>query len=353
MGGDVTLERADLLLSLFDSSGFGLEVGPSYNPLLPKSKGYNVETVDHTDAESLRLKYSDNASKIEEVDYVSDGRSLLELIGQKEKYDFVFASHVIEHVTDIVRFIQDCEALLKPKGVLVLAVPDKRFCFDTLRPVSTVGAALQAYIEKRTRHTPGMLFDHQLSICTKAGGIVWIEPTFDDLVLSHSPQQAKNIFDTSQKDTDYHDIHGWQFTPTYFRYFIKTLRALGYIKSGEVTFHKNDDIQLHLHEFYITLSKSAPMLDIPDIDLLKKSEGELREIRLSREPHPLKAALDSKEQELGRLRDELVRTTETLESRILTLQQHLHQSQLEAQTLKASSSWKITAPLRYLRSVIR
>ncbi|MDQ0996857.1 putative SAM-dependent methyltransferase [Phyllobacterium ifriqiyense] len=347
------MNRTELLLSLFDSSGFGLEVGPSYNPLLPKSKGYNVETVDYADAATLRRKYSANASQIEEVDYVSDGSSLLELIGQKERYDFVFASHVIEHVTDIVRFIQDCEALLKPTGVLVLAVPDKRFCFDTLRPVSTVGAALQAYIEKRTRHTPGMLFDHQLSICTKAGGIVWIEPTFDDVALVHEPKQAQDLFEISQKDTDYHDIHGWQFTPTYFRYFIKTLRALGYIKSGEVAFNKNDDIQLHLHEFYITLSKNAPTLDIADIDLLKKSEEELREIQLSRAPNPLESALKSKEQEISRLRDEFAKATDTQESKILTLQQHLRQSQLETQTLKASSSWKITAPLRFLRSVVR
>ncbi|UQE03282.1 methyltransferase domain-containing protein (plasmid) [Bradyrhizobium japonicum] len=310
-------------------------MGPSYNPLLPKSKGFNVETVDHADAATLRRKYGENASQIEEVDYVSDGRSLLELIGQKEKYDFVFASHVIEHVTDIVRFIQDCEALLKPNGVLVLAVPDKRFCFDTLRPVSTIGQALQAYIEMRSRHTPGMLFDHLLSICTKAGGIVWIEPTFDDVALMHDPKQAQDLFDLSQKDTEYNDIHAWQFTPTFFRYFIKTLRSLGYIKSGEVAFHKNDAIQLHLHEFYVSLSKTAPMLDIPDIDLIKTSEAELREIAVSRAAHPLESVVEAKDRE------------------ILRLQSELRQSRSETQTLKTSSSWKLTAPLRYLKSAVR
>jgi predicted SAM-dependent methyltransferase len=173
-------DRTKLLLSMFDASGFGLEVGPSYNPLLPKSRGYNVETIDHADAAALREKYSDNASQIEEVDYVSDGRSILETIGKKERYDFIFASHVIEHVTDIVRFIQDCEALLKPDGLLVLAVPDKRFCFDALRPLSTVGQALQAYLEKRKRHSPGVLFDQAFYVCSKAQQTVWIEPTLDD-----------------------------------------------------------------------------------------------------------------------------------------------------------------------------
>ena len=103
------LNRTELLFSMFDPSGFGLEIGPSYNPLLPKRRGYNVEIVDHADAATLREKYRDNASRIEEVDYVSDGRSLLETIGHEQRYDFIFASHVVEHVTDIVRFIQDCE----------------------------------------------------------------------------------------------------------------------------------------------------------------------------------------------------------------------------------------------------
>jgi predicted SAM-dependent methyltransferase len=324
------MDRRELLLSLFDSTGFGLKVGPSYNPLLPKLMGFNVETVDHTDAASLRSKYRDNASQIEEVDYVSDGNSLLELIGEKERYDFVFASHVIEHVTDIVRFLQDCESLLKPDGVLVLAVPDKRFCFDTLRPISTIGQELQAYIEKRNRHTPGMLFDHQLTVCTKGGGIVWVEPTFDGVTLVHDPRQAQDLFEVSQKDTEYRDIHGWQFTPTFFRYFIKTLRSLGYIESGETVFHKNDMLQLHLHEFYMSLSKSAPVLDIPDVDLIKVSEAELREIEITRAPIHLESVVEEKEKHIRRLTTEL----------------------LQAKAVKTSSSWKLTEPLRRLESAV-
>ena len=182
------MDRTARLLSMFDATGLGLEVGPSYNPLLPKSAGYNVEIFDHADAETLRAKYRDNASQIEEVDYVSDGRGLLDVIGEPGRYDYIVASHVIEHVADIVRFVQDCETLLKDGGTLVLAVPDKRYCFDTLRPISTVGQALQAFAEKRTRHSPGVVFDHLSMICTKEGwGVVWREPTLDDLQLQHAP----------------------------------------------------------------------------------------------------------------------------------------------------------------------
>ena len=161
---------------MFDPTGFGLEVGPSYNPFLPKTKGFRVETIDHADAATLREKYRDDAGQIEEVDYISDGRSMAEIIGRPERYDFIFASHVIEHVTDIVRFLQDCETLLKPAGRLVLAVPDKRYCFDVLRPLTTVGQALQAYVEKRQRHPAGVLYDHFAYFCEKNGHGIWIAP---------------------------------------------------------------------------------------------------------------------------------------------------------------------------------
>lgn len=110
------MNRNDRIKSMFDTSGFGLEIGPSYNPLLPKAEGYNVETVDHASAEKLREKYrtlEGAAERIEDVDYISDGGPLSELIGISKPYDFIFGSHVIEHVPDFVRFLQSCHALLK------------------------------------------------------------------------------------------------------------------------------------------------------------------------------------------------------------------------------------------------
>ncbi|ESW64760.1 methyltransferase domain-containing protein [Mesorhizobium sp. C277A] len=336
------LNRTELLFSMFDPKGFGLEVGPSYNPLLPKCRGFNVEIVDHANATALREKYRDNASQIEEVDYVSDGRSLLETIGQEQRYDFIFASHVIEHVTDIVRFIQDCEVLLKPAGRLVLAVPDKRFCFDALRPLSTVGQALQAYAEQRKRHTPGILFDQVSYFCTKAQQVVWLEPTFDDVSLLQSGEEAKNMAEAVQVDRAYYDAHAWQFTPASFRFLVKKLRSLGYIKSGEIAFHKNEPSQLHLHEFYISLTKTAPVLEVSDVDLFKQAEAELREIAVDRGG----LHLNSK---AAALRHQIDAVNQQIEAANWQIQ--LLAARNEA--LLHSTSWKLTAPLRYVRSALR
>ena len=61
------MDLKETLISLFEPSGSGLETWPNYSPLLPKKDGYNVETFDDADANTVRLKYNDNASLIEEV----------------------------------------------------------------------------------------------------------------------------------------------------------------------------------------------------------------------------------------------------------------------------------------------
>jgi hypothetical protein len=148
---------------MFDPSGVGLEIGPSFNPLLPKSAGYRVETLDHATADELRDKYRNDpnvdAARIEEVDFVADGRPIAEVVGKPGYYDYIVASHVIEHAPDMLGFLTGCETLLKQTGTLVLAVPDKRRCFDLLQPLTSTGMILQAHEERRTRHAPSALFD--------------------------------------------------------------------------------------------------------------------------------------------------------------------------------------------------
>lgn len=57
-------------------------------------------------------------------------------------------------------FLRECTVLLAPHGTLSPAIPDKRYCFDHFRPHSTTGEALQAWLERRTRHPPGLVFDY-------------------------------------------------------------------------------------------------------------------------------------------------------------------------------------------------
>lgn len=91
------MTRSETLRSMFEADGKGLQIGPSYNPLMPKAAGFRVETLDYLGAESLRRKYANTGmdlSVVEEVDYIADGRPMTEVIGDRQRYDWIVASHV-------------------------------------------------------------------------------------------------------------------------------------------------------------------------------------------------------------------------------------------------------------------
>ena len=247
--------RAEIILKLIPSKSLlGLEIGPSYNPIAPKKEGWNIEIVDHLDAEKLRDKYKAwgvNVNLIEEVDYIVGDDGLFSAIGKDGVYDYVIASHVIEHTPDPIQFLIDCQNLLAPNGVLSLAIPDKRFCFDVVKPLSTTGQILQAYIEKRKRHSPGTIFDAYALHANKKGNIVW-PGDFDqsNLTFSHSTIEAKEIFDNYISSGMYLDVHAWQFEFESFKKIIIDLNEMDLINM-KIQFESGSDG----HEFYFSLKK--------------------------------------------------------------------------------------------------
>lgn len=266
--------RTAFLRGQINTRGRGLEIGPSYNPLLPKSAGFNVETVDYADAVTLRAKYARNenvdASLIETVDHVLDGtRNLAEVVAKPAYYDYVVASHVIEHVPDLLGFVQSCEVLLRPGGVLLLAVPDKRHCFDVFQPPSTTGAVLQAHLERRSRPTPGAIFDDRAYNLTRGGAIGWPIGGQAELRFFADLVQAREAFDFAQRTDDYIDVHIWRFVPSSFRLILRDLHEIGATGLRERSFY--DSIG---NEFYVSLSHDAQGCAVGRLDLARRALAE-------------------------------------------------------------------------------
>lgn len=269
------MSRAEILLSMFDASGRGLEIGPSFNPLLPKSAGHHVEILDHLTAGELREKYRDagvDLGRIEEVDHVSDGGSIAKLIAKPSHYDYCVALHVIEHTVDLLGFLKDCEELLKPGGVLVLAVPDKRFSFDVLRPISSTGDVVQAHLEGRTRHPLGKMFDEFAYNCLRAGLPAWGRAEHGALSFFRSMEDAAAMLSHVQKTGEFIDIHAWQFTPSSFRLIVQDLNKMGMIGLKERRFAEAGG------EFYMILSRDAHGCLESSIELAKRAIREQAEI---------------------------------------------------------------------------
>ena len=117
--------------------------------------------------------------------------------------------------------------LLKDDGVLVLAVPDKRFCFDVLRPRTSTGTVLQAHLEKHRRHAIGKVFDEIAYSCLREGALAWSRSDTNQLSFYHPHERAREFYEMLQTKDIFIDIHAWQFTPSSFRLIIYDLYHLG------------------------------------------------------------------------------------------------------------------------------
>lgn len=250
------LSRNEKLLLNCDINTSGLEIGPSYNPIAAKAAGYRVDILDHADARTLREKYKDHnvdLSRIEEVDYVWSGQALHDLTKKTDHYDWIIASHVIEHTPDLVSFLIQCELMLKPGGILSLAVPDHRYCFDVFRPVSTSGDVIQAFIEKRRKHSAGAIFDHFSMGAKKNGTLAWNKGVLGEYSLIHDTvKHAQAVLAYASSSDEYIDIHNWRFTPSSFKLTLADIHALGYVSFTIKTFFETEGF-----EFVCQLQKNT------------------------------------------------------------------------------------------------
>lgn len=229
----------------------GLEIGPSFRPLAAKKDGFNIKIVDHASAEDLRKKYEKHGvdlSAIEEVDFIFKGQRLPELV-QGQRFDYILASHVIEHVPDLISFLQDCEAILNEHGDIRLAIPDKRFCFDHNRQCSSLGRIIDVHEIKAKIQTVGTAAEYFLQVCKKNDLIAWDKETIGDIKNVHTLSEALEAI-TATKNGHYLDIHNWVFTPESFLQIIKNLQTLKYI-----SFYISISVETIGHEFFVILKK--------------------------------------------------------------------------------------------------
>lgn len=273
--GTTDVDRRDKILHLVDREGLGLEFGPSHAPLAPKREGFRVQVLDHLDAEGLRRKYKNHPvdlEQIEEVDFVWGGGSYGDLIGDTRCYDWIIASHVIEHTPNLIGFLQECELLLKAGGVLSLAIPDKRYCFDAYRPISGLGRIVDSHVRGDCIHSPGTVCEYFMNVVSRGGRIAW-EKGFDGRSeIIHGSEEAIAKRDEVARDGVYLDLHAWCFVPSSFRLLLNDLFELGYLRLREAAFFPSAG-----SEFYVTLSAKGEGPGCSRLDLLQAVETELKE----------------------------------------------------------------------------
>jgi SAM-dependent methyltransferase len=170
-------------------------------------------------------------------------------------FDACIASHVIEHIPDLIGFFTSLEQILQPGGVVSLAVPDKRFCFDYFKPITTTGDLLSAHAEKRVRHTAKTAFDDLAYGIRNSSQIAWGQQPPEEFTFVAALADAKRMFDATiyGSDTAYIDFHAWFFTPASFELVILELGILGVID-----FHVAECSDPLGCEFFAVLHRGRP-----------------------------------------------------------------------------------------------
>jgi SAM-dependent methyltransferase len=247
------VDRREKILQHIDvATQRGLEIGPLHHPFVTRDEG-EVFYVDHADTEALRAKYEghDDVVDIVDVDFVWGDGTLAEAVGSAAPFDYVIASHVVEHTPDLVGWLRQIADVLVPGGMLGLVVPDKRFCFDRRRSTTELPAVVAAHLEGRTRHTLESIFDFYLHIATADTAALWRREHPDPDEPLHF-DTAIEFCEKAAASGEYVDVHSWTFTPRTFVAVLDGLFELDLLPFRFASFHPTPPFDL---EFICTLER--------------------------------------------------------------------------------------------------
>jgi SAM-dependent methyltransferase len=228
-------DRRRLLLRGIDAStSLGLELGPLANPVVTRDMG-RVRYLDHVDTAALRSRYATHdgfdIEAIVAIDHVIGEGTIVAAVGDAAPFDYIVASHVIEHVPDLVRWLDDIHSVLRPGGLVALAVPDHRRCFDALRSPSVAADIVAAHLTGATVPNARQVYDHYAGAVAWHGHIAWNEePVFAELVPVHSEDEALARARAVVTTGDYDDVHCWVFTPRSFTTVFEALQRRGLLR---------------------------------------------------------------------------------------------------------------------------
>lgn len=210
------MDRAHVLPLLDVARQRGLEVGPLDKPMIPRSMG-PVEYIDRASRADLQAWYAPNSEvdveQIVEIDHVWGEQSLLDCVGGHRAYDYLLASHVIEHVPDLFGWLGEIAAVLVDGGLGVFVTPDKRYTFDILRRTSSGGELVDAYVRGLRRPDARQIFDHFYNFRDLGAAAVQHGANPADLAPQHPPRELLELCRKVQASGEYIDTHCWVFTP--------------------------------------------------------------------------------------------------------------------------------------------
>ena len=123
--------------------GSGIEIGALQRTLAVPSTA-TVRYVDRFGLQDLLSHYPElNGLPLQAPDIIDDGETLSTIADGSQ--DFLVANHFFEHCENPIKALGNLLRKLKSGGILYMAVPDKRYTFDSERPVTSYETLRTAY----------------------------------------------------------------------------------------------------------------------------------------------------------------------------------------------------------------
>jgi hypothetical protein len=239
----------------------GLEVGAFDLPMLDSSEA-SVKFADYCTTQELKTRAA--AHPQHSADFIADVDYVLRDIGWTaipEDFDWICASHVIEHVPNMVGWLRTLATKLKDNGVLFLVIPDKRYTFDIHRPETTLGKILVDYYFDRQAARTEDIFDamYYSDVVDPVGA--WsgtIRPG-----KRNTPVDIHTVLQrTLASIHTYVDVHCNVFTTSSWREILNSIITLQLIP---FIIEDIGDVECNNIDFHCVLRKARTAVDAPSL----------------------------------------------------------------------------------------
>lgn len=260
------LGRAEKLLGGLDlGRGRCAEIGALDKPLITRTQA-DVIYVDYADADTLRADHAGDTNvdtQAIQVDAVWRHCTLAQAIygdnppPREQRLSCVLASHVIEHVPDLVLWLVEIHQVLQPEGQLRLAIPDCRYSFDILRRPSNLADVLAAFIQGDKAPSVRAVLDHCLHAVSVDAAAVWRGEVDRAALRTQGAYTFARCMEAArdrQEHQGYYPVHCWTFTPRSLAEICAELARHDLLDLACVHWH---DTEVAEAEFFVTLQPCA------------------------------------------------------------------------------------------------
>lgn len=128
-----------------------LEIGAADLPTYQRGEA-DISFLDLQSQEALTTQYESvkhrDPSRVVPIDYVSRGQPLQEVVDKQ--FSLIIANHVLEHVPDVIGWLDELAQISVAGGMLFLAIPDRRYTFDFVRRDTDLVDLLEARAKRAT-----------------------------------------------------------------------------------------------------------------------------------------------------------------------------------------------------------